>query len=118
MTDDAIDHDAFARLREITGGDDEFLADLVDTYLDDGSRQVADLVAAARAGDAASIVRPAHSLKSASDSIGALRLADRCRALEAEARTGAVTDALPRALEVAAAFDEVGAALAILRPTV
>jgi HPt (histidine-containing phosphotransfer) domain-containing protein len=113
---DAIDRDAFERLREITGEDDAFLAELIDTYLDDGARQVADLVAAAAAGDVEAMVRPAHTLKSASDSIGALRLADGCRALEAAARAGAVPDPVASAADVAAAFEEAAAALAPLRP--
>jgi HPt (histidine-containing phosphotransfer) domain-containing protein len=113
---EAIDRDAFARLREITGEDDAFLAELIDTYLDDGARQIAALVAAAAAGDVNAMVRPAHTLKSASDSIGALRLADHCRGLEAAARGGAVPDPVGRAAVVSAAFDEAAAALAARRP--
>ena len=116
MTHHAIDASAFDRLREITGGDDEFLADLIDTYLEDGARQVGDLRAAAASHDIAAMVRPAHSLKSASDSIGALGLADLCRALEAAARTGAVPEPAERAEAVAEAFEQAAAALAALRP--
>jgi HPt (histidine-containing phosphotransfer) domain-containing protein len=112
----AIDRDAFERLREITGEDDVFVAELIDTYLDDGARQVADVVAAAAAGEVEAMVRPAHTLKSASDSIGALRLADHCRVLEAAARTGSVPDPVGSAADVSAAFEEAAAALAALRP--
>ena len=116
MSTEAIDRDAFERLREITGEDDVFLAELIDTYLEDGARQVADLLAAAAAGDGAAMVRPAHTLRSASESIGALRLADRCRVLEAEARAGAVPGPSPHAADVSTAFEEAAAALAVLRP--
>ena len=111
MTDEAIDPEAFERLREITGGDDAFLADLIDTYLEDGAQQVADLRSAAASNDIAAMVRPAHTLKSASDSIGARLLADRCRALEAAARDGAVADPVSQAQGVATAFDAASAAL-------
>ncbi len=47
MTDPAIDPEAFARLADITGDDPAFLAELVDTYLEDGAAQVAALRAAA-----------------------------------------------------------------------
>jgi HPt (histidine-containing phosphotransfer) domain-containing protein len=116
MTDDVIDAEAFERLREITGGDDAFLGDLIDTYLEDGAHQVADLLAAAGSADIAAMVRPAHTLKSASDSIGARPLADRCRALEAAARAGAVSDAVSQAQGVATAFEAASAALAARRP--
>ena len=47
MTGPAIDPEAFARLPEITGDDLAFLAELVDTYLEDGAAQVAALRGAA-----------------------------------------------------------------------
>ncbi len=50
-------------------------------------------------------MRPAHSLKSNSASMGAERLADMCRALEADARAGTIEDGPAR---VAAAQTEFG----------
>ena len=44
------------------------------------------------AGDTRGLVRPAHTLKSSSANVGALALAEACRVLEAEARTGTVAD--------------------------
>lgn len=107
MTGPAIDAEAFARLSDITGDDAAFLAELVDTYLDDGATQVAALRAALTSGDSAELVRPAHTLKSSSASIGALGLAELCRTLEADARQGPVPDAAARVTAIAAAFDAV-----------
>ncbi len=118
MTDDTIDRAAFQRLREITGDDDAFLAELIDTYLDDGTQQVVDLLDAARGEDVPAMLRPAHSLKSASDSIGAMALAELCRILETEVRGGAVVDPVARSLAVATAFDAASTELLTLRPTV
>lgn len=118
MTDRTIDRSVFQRLREITGDDDAFLAELVDTYLDDGTQQVADLLDAARREDVPSMLRPAHSLKSASDSIGALALAELCRTLEAEVRGGVVREPVARADAVATAFEAASSELTSLRPTV
>ncbi len=118
MTDETIDRSVFQRLREITGDDDAFLAELIDTYVDDGTRQVADLLDAARREDVASMLRPAHSLKSASDSIGAMALAELCRSLVAEVRGGAVQAPIARADAVATAFEAASSELTGLRPTV
>lgn len=111
MTVPAIDPAAFARLAEITGDDPAFLAELVDTYLEDGAAQVDALRVAAEAGDVAALVRPAHTLKSSSASIGATSLAEACRSLEADARADVVADAAARVDAIAAGFEAARAAL-------
>lgn len=117
MTGSPIDPEAFARLSEITGDDPAFLAELVDTYLEDGAAQVAALRAAASAADQAALVRPAHTLKSSSASIGALELAERCRTLEADARDGTVADMATRVEACGRLFADVRAALLAARAT-
>ena len=74
-----IDAATMANLLEITGGDQGFVDELVDTYVAEGDRIVGELVAAADAGVVADLVRPAHSLKSSSLNVGALELGDLCR---------------------------------------
>lgn len=111
MTEPAIDREAFARLADITGDDPAFLAELVDTYLEDGAAQVEALQAGIAEADVTSLIRPAHTLKSSSASIGAVALAERCRSLEADARAGAVPDAAKRIDAIASAFASVAAEL-------
>jgi HPt (histidine-containing phosphotransfer) domain-containing protein len=108
-----IDAATFANLLEMTGGDIEFVDDLVDTYLDEGVSLIERLRTAASAGDEATdeLLRAAHSLKSSSLNVGALPLGERCRALEADARGGPVADAGPRVDAIASGFDEARAAL-------
>jgi HPt (histidine-containing phosphotransfer) domain-containing protein len=96
VTDRVLDPDAIDRLLEITGGDPGFVDELIDTYLEDAETQLAALRQAALAGDAASMERPAHSLKSSSATVGAMALAELCRSLEADARAGVVDDAASR----------------------
>ena len=91
MTEPAIDPATFDRLVEITGGDLEFVGELIDTYLEDAEGQMAALRAAAEADDAAAMLRPAHTLKSSSANVGATLVAERCRAIELEARSGVLT---------------------------
>jgi len=105
MSGPAIDRETLDRLLDITGGDVEFLDELVDTYLDDGRAQVAALEAAVASDAVEDLVRPAHTLKSSSANVGALQLAEACRELEATARAGAVDDAGGRVAAIAAAFD-------------
>ena len=111
---DAIDPVTFANLVEMTGGEMDFVDELVDTFLEDGRNQVDALQAALAGGEAEALVRPAHSLKTGSLSVGALRLGELCRALEEDARRpGAVADAADRVAEIRTAL--AAAAEALLR---
>ncbi len=104
MTEPILDPAAFSHLLEITGDDLEFVDELVDTYLDDAGTQLAAMRAAAAAGDIEALVRPVHSLKSSSANVGAAALADACRRLEADARSGSVPDVEARVAACADAF--------------
>jgi HPt (histidine-containing phosphotransfer) domain-containing protein len=106
-----LDPDAMTRLLEITGGDVGFVDELVDTFIDDASTQLLALRSAGDANDAAGVVRPAHSLKSNSVNVGATNLAEMCRMLEADGRSGEVPDMTARIAAVEAEFAAVRAAL-------
>lgn len=106
-----IDQSAFDRLVEMTGGELDFVDELVDTYVADGRSQVDSLRAAMERGDIEAVVRAAHSLKSSSVNVGALALGERCRTLEEAARGGPVEDAAAQVNSIAADFDEVVTAL-------
>ena len=95
-----VDPAVLDELRESTGGDEAFIVELVETYIAEGAANVASMVAAAEAGDAAAIVRPAHTLKSSSASLGAMRLSEICRAIE-EAGREARSDGLLDDVELA-----------------
>jgi HPt (histidine-containing phosphotransfer) domain-containing protein len=110
-----IDPAAFDRLVEMTGGDREFVDELVDTYLSDGTDQVAAMHAALAAGDLSGLERAAHSLKSGSATVGAIALGERCRSLEEAARTGDVPDGEERVAAIESGFVEVRGALLGLR---
>lgn len=112
MNTEPIDSAGFAALIEMTGGEMAFVDELVDTYLEEGRAQVAALRAAvAPGGDPGELVRAAHSLKSGSVNVGALRLGGLCRTLEEEARSGAPGDAAGQVERIAAAFEAARSAL-------
>jgi HPt (histidine-containing phosphotransfer) domain-containing protein len=83
-----LDATVLAALRDAVGGDDAFVADLVETYLADGAEQLGAIGMAVEADDATALVRPAHTLKSASYTVGAMRLGDLARSLEQHGRAG------------------------------
>ena len=107
----AIDSATFAALVEMTGGEMDFVDELVDTFLDDGRNQVDGMRAALADGDIERLGRAAHSLKSGCLNIGALDLGATCRSLEEAARARAVPDAGHRIDAIAAGFADVRAAL-------
>ena len=111
MSDGALDPAAFQHLVDITGGDLEFVDELVDTYLEDAEVQLKAMQEAATGGDAAALVRPAHSLKSSSANVGATHLMEACRSLEADAREGTVPAAVERVEACVLVFADVRAAL-------
>jgi HPt (histidine-containing phosphotransfer) domain-containing protein len=83
----AISAEEFQALVEMVGPDaPDVLVDLLDTYLVESSGLVNAIREGASSGDLASALRPAHSLKSSSTSIGALRLSKLCADLESHLR--------------------------------
>lgn len=109
--DHTLDPAGLERLLEITGGDLEFVDELVDTFLDDAEAQLAAMDAAVAAGDPEALVRPAHSLKSNSDNVGATALRDLARQLEADGKAGAVPDPAATVAAIRTGFEAVRAAL-------
>jgi HPt (histidine-containing phosphotransfer) domain-containing protein len=77
-----LDPAALEGLREMGG--DEFVADLVATFLADAP----PLLAALRGKDVEEVRRAAHTLKSNGATFGATRFSELCRHLEEEAKGG------------------------------
>jgi len=111
MPDEPINGAALDELLETVGGDREFLADLIQTYLADSPDLFAELRAAIAADDAATARRAAHTLKSTSASFGAEDLAARCREIEASAAAGDLDDLVEQVDLAEAGYREVAAAL-------
>ena len=82
----ALDPDAVRALSELLGGDREALAEIVDAFLDEAPKRLAELRRGADEFDAALAGRAAHTLKSNGGTFGAVELASLCRRLEVAAR--------------------------------
>jgi HPt (histidine-containing phosphotransfer) domain-containing protein len=112
-TDDTttLDTNVLAALSESVGGDDAFVADLVETYLADGAAQLAAIDEAVRSSEAEALVRPAHTLKSSSRTVGANRLGELSRQIEMLGRSGSTTRASELAAEARMEWTDIEAAL-------
>ncbi|MBN1177854.1 MAG: Hpt domain-containing protein [Anaerolineae bacterium] len=106
-----IDRATFAGLLDNLGGDVDFLGELVETYLASSPELVAGIQQAIAAGDAPTLQRAAHSLKSGSASFGALAFAAQCRELEEFGKTGALAEAQLKSAALAEVYAQVAAAL-------
>ena len=100
-----LDMPTFEELKQMSGED--FIDELVDTYLDDAPGLVGEMQAALQNGDTESFRRAAHSLKSNSATFGAVHLASLAKDLELLAREGKLDEASGRLPEVQHALDSV-----------
>jgi HPt (histidine-containing phosphotransfer) domain-containing protein len=80
MDELVIDRAVYSELRDTTGA--EFVAQLVDTFLEEGPGMLAELRGARADGNAERFRRAAHSLKSNGNTFGALKLAALAREFE------------------------------------
>lgn len=110
-----LDHDTLGNLFEMTGGDEGFLAELIDTFVGDTAGLLGTMRQGLAGGDAAEVRRAAHSLKSNSATFGAPRLAAMSRELEAAAREGDLTGAGDQIAELEAECGRVAEALRLER---
>jgi CheY-like chemotaxis protein/HPt (histidine-containing phosphotransfer) domain-containing protein len=83
-----IDQKAFDELVASTGGDAEFLGELLDTYFTDAPMLIAQMRTSLASSDAETFRRAAHSLKSNSASLGALMLSAVAKDLEMMGKAG------------------------------
>ena len=80
MSESLIDRSVFDELRETAG--DEFVTELVETFLEEAQGMLAELKTAVVNSDADAFRRAAHSMKSNANVFGASVLAELARTLE------------------------------------
>jgi signal transduction histidine kinase/CheY-like chemotaxis protein len=103
LDDKTIDH--------LRVGRPQLWARLIKTYLTHTPKTIADIVAAREATQVAALRMAAHSLKSSSANLGALRLADLARHIEALAQPATFDEALQSVDALLAEFKAVEQAL-------
>ena len=107
----AVDNAVLDRLAESMGGDDAFVAELVEQFVADSPALVAAARTGLESGDAEEVRRAAHTLKSNAATMGANELADRSRRLELAAKAGDLGDGAASIDAVAQELERVHAAL-------
>ncbi len=109
---EVLDAEVLASLRELQADDDpDFVAELIDVFLEDSPARLRDIRAAAAEGDADRLVRAAHTLKSASANVGAARVSDVCARIEDRGKMGDLADAMAMVQAVEAEFERAAHAL-------
>jgi len=108
-----IDLATFRALEETAGAD--FVAELVGTFLEEAPAMLAELRSAAEARDAVRFRRTAHSLKSNSNTFGALALGAVARDLELNGLASDPTQDARALDELEAAYARAAQALQELR---
>ena len=108
------------RLRQVSLDDDEFLLELLETYLEDADQQREGLAAAASEADPEMLAERAHRIKGGASNLGAESLAQLCEELEGFAKLGQAPADLSRAVQsememVAERLQEVAGAIAARR---
>ena len=82
-----LDHAALDQIRELAdGGTPDIFTDIVRIYLEDAPKRVTAVEQAWTRRDSKGLAASAHTLKSASAHVGAMRLAGLCKTLESDAR--------------------------------
>jgi HPt (histidine-containing phosphotransfer) domain-containing protein len=111
----AVDNAVLGQLCESVGDDPEFLAELVDDFLQDAPAQLESLRGAATSGDATAARRAAHTLKGNSRTFGAGNLASLCEGAETAAGVGDLDAVLAHLDEIDRELRRVGAELLVWR---
>jgi CheY-like chemotaxis protein len=113
--DVSFDRAALESLTDLGG--EEFLAEVIDTFLADAPPLLASLRRSLDDTDKEQLRRAAHTLKSNGATLGAATFAELCRKLEQCAKTGELADAPELVHRIEQEYEPLGEALTALRPT-
>jgi signal transduction histidine kinase/DNA-binding response OmpR family regulator/HPt (histidine-containing phosphotransfer) domain-containing protein len=112
LPDEPVDASVLATLTSRLGDRGAAVRErLLETWWSETAGRLADLDAAARAGDVEAVLRGVHSMKGGSAALGAVRLAARCGDLEHRHRSGQRLDLVAEVDELRGEADVARAAL-------
>ncbi len=101
-----IDGRALDKIRALQmDGEPDLLSEIVVSYLSDAPKQLESIHSAAQAGDAESLRRSAHSIKSSSANLGAMILSGLCKELEEMGRSNDLQQAAQKCQQAQREFD-------------
>jgi HPt (histidine-containing phosphotransfer) domain-containing protein len=108
-----IDQKVFEELKASVG--DDFVGELIDTFLTDAPSMLAEMRQALGTGDAGGFRRAAHSLKSNSATFGAGSLSGVAKELEMMGKSGSLEGAPAKLAQLEAEYETVSQELAKLK---
>jgi HPt (histidine-containing phosphotransfer) domain-containing protein len=97
------------------GGEFHYLAELIDSFLEDAPQLLVQLDQYVAVQDAEGMRRIAHSLKSNAADFGAARLSNLCKELEMAGKAGVLDGAAQLSAQIRAEYDRVEVALQAVR---
>jgi PAS domain S-box-containing protein len=112
----ALDPQALSNLRQMIDDDPTYLAELVNMFLTDAPRLLAQMQQAITAANAADLTLAAHTLKGLAANFGATQLARRCKELEMQDRQGTLARAIEQVQQAHYEYEQVVPALKALLP--
>jgi signal transduction histidine kinase/DNA-binding response OmpR family regulator/HPt (histidine-containing phosphotransfer) domain-containing protein/PAS domain-containing protein len=110
-----LDPKALENLLSVVGGEFSYLAELIDSFLEDAPQLLAELNQFIEGGDAAGVRRVAHSLKSNGADFGATNFSKLCKELEMMGKSGRLDGAADLSAQVIAEYEKVEVALTTVR---
>lgn len=111
MPDPILDPTALENLLAIAGGDQAFVAELIDTFLVDSPKLIAAMRRALDSNNAEELSRAAHTLKSNSTNFGATRLTSMAKELEEKGKVGTLANGAAKVAQIESEYDRVRGAL-------
>jgi len=110
-----LDRVALKNLQEVLGGEFKFLAELMDSFLEDAPKLLAEMEQYLESGDAVGVRRIAHSLKSNGSDFGAKEFAWLCKELEVSSKEGSLEGAADLVAKIRAEYAGVATVLQTVR---
>jgi len=101
-----IDRTTFDELKQISG--DEFINELIDTFLEDAPKMIAEINSALSANNADTFRRAAHSMKSNAATFGASQLAALAKELETLGKENKLHETGDKLRALEEAYESVG----------
>jgi HPt (histidine-containing phosphotransfer) domain-containing protein len=114
---EVLDLSALDRLRKMTGGDEEFLSELIQTFLESAPQEIARMRQALENQNAELLCLAAHSLKANGAEFGAHKLQQMCQHLEEMGKQKVLEGAAQQLSEIEAEYTRVDTALRTVRQT-
>jgi len=110
-----LDPTALENLLAVVGGEFEYLVELIDSFLEEAPKLLAELDGYVADGDPAGVRRVAHSLKSNGADFGARVFSELCKKLEMMGKDGDLEGAADLVARIAAEYKDVEASLGAVR---